>query len=174
MEGKKKRDRNPELHRGGEFRNSRVQQLCSEKKKPSRSHRSVTALLTAWFSYWGPRSSAKKAQCALFKRWPWIIYFKYMFDMEGSNSLKIHENCILLWYLDFPILSSFLDSCSVSQLCPTLCDPTDCSTPGLPCPSLSSDIFVWVPCWLFLLKSLWFFLFPLRLLMLHRASLVLW
>ena len=132
MEGKKKRDRNPELHRGGEFRNSWVQQLCSEKKKPSRSHRSVTALLTAWFSYWGPRSSAKKAQCALFKRWPWIIYFKYMFDMERSNSLKIHENCILLWYLDFPILSSFLDSCSVSQLCPTLCDPTDCSTPDFP------------------------------------------
>ena len=29
-------------------------------------------------------------------------------------------------------------------------------------------------CWLFLLKSLWFLLFPLRVLMLHRVSLVLW
>ena len=24
--------------------------------------------------------------------------------------------------------------CSVSQPCPTLCDPMDCSTPGLPVP----------------------------------------
>ena len=24
--------------------------------------------------------------------------------------------------------------CSVTQSCPTLCDPTDCSTPGLPAP----------------------------------------
>ena len=27
--------------------------------------------------------------------------------------------------------------CSAAQLCPTLCDPMDCSTPGLPCPSPS-------------------------------------
>ena len=27
-----------------------------------------------------------------------------------------------------------IECCSVSQLCPTLCNPMDCSTPGLPVP----------------------------------------
>ena len=34
-----------------------------------------------------------------------------------------------------PVLIATLDCCcSVAQLCPTLCDPMDCSTPGLPVP----------------------------------------
>ena len=30
--------------------------------------------------------------------------------------------------------------CLVTQLCPLLCDPVDCSTPGLHCPSLSPGV----------------------------------
>ena len=30
--------------------------------------------------------------------------------------------------------------CSVIKSCPTLCDPMDCSTPGLPCPSPSPRV----------------------------------
>ena len=30
---------------------------------------------------------------------------------------------------------------SVAQLCPTLCDPTDRSTPGLPCPSPAPGVY---------------------------------
>ena len=36
-------------------------------------------------------------------------------------------------HLNHPILCCCC-CCSVAQLCPTLCDPMDCSTPGLPCP----------------------------------------
>ena len=34
-------------------------------------------------------------------------------------------------HLNHPILCR---RCSVAQLCPMLCDPLDCSMPGLPCP----------------------------------------
>ena len=34
------------------------------------------------------------------------------------------------WWLQF----SSVQFSSVAQLCPTLCDPMDCSTPGLPVP----------------------------------------
>ena len=30
---------------------------------------------------------------------------------------------------------------SVTQLCPTLCNPMDCSTPGLPCPSPTPGVY---------------------------------
>ena len=30
---------------------------------------------------------------------------------------------------------------SVTQSCPTLCDPMDCSTPGLPCPSPTPGVY---------------------------------
>ena len=36
----------------------------------------------------------------------------------------------LIWYLVLKNLTHVFSS--VAQLCPTLCDPMDCSTPGLP------------------------------------------
>ena len=35
------------------------------------------------------------------------------------------------WYYSY-VKSKKKSSCSVTQLCPTLCDPMDCSTPGFP------------------------------------------
>ena len=36
--------------------------------------------------------------------------------------------------------SSFGPCCSGAKSCPSLCNPTDCSTPGFPCPSLSPGV----------------------------------
>ena len=36
-------------------------------------------------------------------------------------------------------LPCFFSSCSVTHLCPTLCDPVDCSTPGFPGGLVSKD-----------------------------------
>ena len=37
-----------------------------------------------------------------------------------------------IWFLSFSYLSHSVQFSSVAQSCPTLCDPMDCSTPGLP------------------------------------------
>ena len=54
--------------------------------------------------------------------------------------LLLSENCINLNYVElvhsifqvYDILLSSVQFSSVTQSCPTLCDPMDCSTPGLP------------------------------------------
>ena len=38
----------------------------------------------------------------------------------------------LLWKLEKLVYIKHLEFSSVAQLCPTVCDPVDCSTPGLP------------------------------------------
>ena len=52
----------------------------------------------------------------------------------------LQDNLTLIYYL-YKLISKILKYCmllyslqlsSVTQLCPTLCDPIDCSTPGLP------------------------------------------
>ena len=37
-----------------------------------------------------------------------------------------------MWLLQYDFLSFFVQFSSVAHLCPTLCDPMDCSMPGLP------------------------------------------
>ena len=49
---------------------------------------------------------------------------------NSDNSYKEWTNTYTLLLTKFPTL--FRCPCSVAQLCPTLCDSTDCSTPGLP------------------------------------------
>ena len=55
---------------------------------------------------------------------------------KGTESLtnkqkKLGQNETSFLYWAFSILEIFQFS-SVTQLCPTLCDPIDCSTPGFP------------------------------------------
>ena len=47
------------------------------------------------------------------------------------------DNLAVCWRVDAPggvVHTHMLCCCPVTQSCPTLCDPTDCSTPGLPVP----------------------------------------
>ena len=49
-----------------------------------------------------------------------LIYISYFFHYQNNSSLlkvKVYKH---------------VSVCLVAQLCPTLCDPIDCSTPGLP------------------------------------------
>ena len=55
-----------------------------------------------------------------------------IFPTQGSNPSLLHWQAVIL-----PLnhkRSPFSVFCSVTQSCPTLCNPIDCSTPGL-CPS---------------------------------------
>ena len=79
-----------------------------------------------------------------------IFYFRMLFYFEFLNvdswSLWIVSSCVLLWdylywgFFAFASTSCFREItnlisvkfCSVAQLCQTLCDPIDCSMPGLP------------------------------------------
>ena len=57
------------------------------------------------------------------------------FPTQGQN---LHLLCLLHWQVDFLELASLevefssVQFSSVAQLCLTLCDPMDCSTPGFP------------------------------------------
>ena len=56
-----------------------------------------------------------------------------IFPTQGSNPSLLHSRQMLyhLSHQGSQIVSSVQFS-SVAQLCPTLCDPMNCSTPGLP------------------------------------------
>ena len=47
------------------------------------------------------------------------------------------------WLSSLSLVSTLCHQCSVAQMCLTLCNPMDCSTPGLPVPH---DPVRWVPC----------------------------
>ena len=48
-------------------------------------------------------------------------------------SFKHYANSAhLSWVSDFETIQTVVQFSSVAQSCPTLCDPMDCSTPGLP------------------------------------------
>ena len=60
-----------------------------------------------------------------------------MVNMLFKKVLDENEKCILYFYLKlkaifWPANNQRLKyCCSVAKLCPTLCDPMNCSTPGL-------------------------------------------
>ena len=57
------------------------------------------------------------------------------FSVEISDIYKL--SCVMLYKemcQHFKDLYNSVHFCSLTQLCPTLCDPMDCSTPGLPAP----------------------------------------
>ena len=64
-------------------------------------------------------------------------------DLEKLENNVIMETLTLLWLLifyfffptsNYPLWCNGGGCCSVTKLCPTLWDPIDCSTPGLPVP----------------------------------------
>ena len=61
------------------------------------------------------------------------IHFKLQNHIWGSNNLELLLNQLLKMSLQTIILSYFnFQFSSVTQPCPTLCIPMDCSTPGFP------------------------------------------
>ena len=57
---------------------------------------------------------------------PWLSWF-HSSHMADCEILGLHNHMSQLLYKS-PLI--FMCCCSVAQLCPTLCDPMDCSTPG--------------------------------------------
>ena len=70
-------------------------------------------------------------------REPW---FAYLFLLGGSS--KWYQN------MSSPFEKSVEEGCSVTQLCLTVCDPMNCSTPGFPVlhqlPGLAQTYIHWV------------------------------
>ena len=56
---------------------------------------------------------------------------KSLLQNHGSKALILRSSAFFMVQLSHPYISSVQFS-SVAQLCPTLCDPMNCSTPGLP------------------------------------------
>ena len=83
-----------------------------------------------------------------------LLYAKYhrLTDLTNNRRLYLailktgiptsgHQHGLIL--VEVPLLDCKLlpsHRCSVPQLCLTLCDPMECSTPGLPCPSRSPRV----------------------------------
>ena len=53
-----------------------------------------------------------------------------IFPLVWSSSIFHSLHSTFLQSIFFTSFVKFYYCCSVSKLCPTLCDPTDCSTPG--------------------------------------------
>ena len=72
---------------------------------------------------WGNRGNSER-----------LYFLGFQLTADGDCSHEIKRR-LLLGRKVMTIL------CSVAQLCPTLCDPMDCSTPGLPVsPSISQEV----------------------------------
>ena len=90
-----------------------------------------------WTVWSPPGSSAHGILQAKILEWVAIFLLQGIFQSQGSNSSLLS---LLHWQADSlplvppgkPQLSLSVQFSSVAQSCPTLCDPINCSTPGLP------------------------------------------
>ena len=65
----------------------------------------------------------------------YLAYHLFIFtscNNEGKKSVVCCQSCFENQSELVGRATSYSQFSSVSQLCPTLCDPMDCSTPGLP------------------------------------------
>ena len=98
---------------------------------------------------WSPLgSSVHGISQAKILEWVAIPFSRGIFPTQRSNSRDQTLHCRqILYHLSHqgsPVNGCYC--CSVAQLCLTLCDPMDCSTPGLPVPqhlrSLPKSVFI--------------------------------
>ena len=88
--------------------------------------------MKARFSEVGPMSDSLWSLCLVFRP----IYLLRVSLRSGKQYLGVLGLSSVL-FLSFAALCSTWDlapCCSVTTPCPTLCNPMDCSTPGLPVP----------------------------------------
>ena len=75
----------------------------------------------------------KQPKCPLTEKW---IKVWYVMDKEGMDRVNKQNGILLRHYNEWNnAICSHMDEpqfSSVTQSCPTLCDPMNCSTPGLP------------------------------------------
>ena len=75
---------------------------------------------------------------------PWLLWIMLLWTWENKYLIKI----MILGYIPRCGITGFYMISSVAQSCLTLCDPMDCSTPGLPVhhqlPELTQTHVHWV------------------------------
>ena len=95
----------------------------------------MVAFLVAEIGLQGTRASV--SSCGLSTQLPWSLgqrrKLRLPYRQGGLNPWAAREVRVI-WLLGLPLaaLSSVLPFISVAQSCPTLCDPMNRSTPGLP------------------------------------------
>ena len=60
----------------------------------------------------------------------YMIYIIHVCNYFNNLTWRFINNIHIYTYIHTYTHTSYIYICSVSQLCPTLCDPTDCSLPG--------------------------------------------
>ena len=105
-------------------------------------------LCMRWPKYWSFSVSISP-----FKEHPGLISFRMDWLVQGTlKSLLQHHSskASILWRSAFFIVQLFISihaaaAAKLFQLCPTLCDPIDCSPPGSPVPGiLQARTLEWV------------------------------
>ena len=66
-----------------------------------------------------------------FQNFLWLVPLLTQKQVAFSPAIS-HHHCPFLIYFHSSKMFVFICCCSVAKLCPTLSDPMDCSTPGLP------------------------------------------
>ena len=88
----------------------------------------VKAMVLPVFMYGCESWTIKKAECqkiAAFKLWCWRRLSRVHWTTRRSNQSILKEI-----NPEHSLEGLLLNLCLVAQLCPTLCDPMDCSLPG--------------------------------------------
>ena len=90
---------------------------------------SLTFLLNHLRTCLHPSVSAMEESCLY---WKLILLCSGTYNLFLSSSLSLSPSTLIILPLSYAINLFFTQFSSVSQLCPTLCDPMDCSMPGFP------------------------------------------
>ena len=77
-----------------------------------------------------PAWTTKKFLDSTHKLYHTVFIFLWLISIDVISSKSIHVCYSSLWLISIPL--RYIHINSVAQSCPTLCNPMNCSTPGLP------------------------------------------
>ena len=82
--------------------------------------------------FYSPRSrTLSKTESSTLKKRIYMKFYTYVYEILKYGYIQLPNLSVLNKLFNFYVSNSF-SCCSVTKLCPTLCDPMDCSTPGFP------------------------------------------
>ena len=106
----------------------KINYTSSKKKKKNLHFFYTQAKRTLWFywTFWLWNTQGRRLSICWFPKWTLSLWLSQVHMISTWNILLVKD------WLKWSWLDSSVQFISVAHLCPTLCDPMNHSTPGLP------------------------------------------